>query len=63
MEFGQNNTKIKHYPVVLFQHKKYEIYSPTYSLIFRKNFSPVKMNIHHFNIENFPMDHRYEQPF
>ena len=21
------------------------------------------MNIHDFNIENFPMDHRYEQPF
>ena len=21
------------------------------------------MNIHKFNIENFPMDHHYEQPF
>ena len=21
------------------------------------------MNIHDFDIENFPMDHRYEQPF
>ena len=21
------------------------------------------MNIHDFNIENFPLDHRYEQPF
>ena len=21
------------------------------------------MNIHDFNIENFPMDHRYKQPF
>ena len=53
-EFVQINTKINHYPVILFQHNKYEIYLPTYSLIFRKNF---------LHLNEFTMDHRYEQPF
>ena len=41
-EFVQINTKINHYPVILFQHNTYEIYLPTYSLIFRKNVLHLK---------------------
>ena len=41
-EFVQINTKINHYPVILIQHNKYEIYLQTYSLIFRKNFLHLK---------------------
>ena len=36
------NTKINCYPVILFQHNTYEIYLPTNSLIFRKNFLHLK---------------------
>ena len=41
-EFVQINTKINRYPVIIFQHNTYEIYLPTYSLIFRKNFLHLK---------------------
>ena len=43
MESVQNNTKINHYPVIIFQHYKYEIDLQTYSLIiFHKIWSGLK---------------------
>ena len=38
MQSVQNNMKINHYLVILFQHNKFEIYLETYPRIFRKNF-------------------------